>query len=448
MVECGIILLRVMRSVGSMSANKNINFREQINYVQEFELDGIKINIEFDPDSSPAACEHYKNIYGEKKEFGETTYDLTKPYFYGEKKHIINAVYKEFEGLHFFPEKVVNEIKKREKDNIYPLEISATENLAGETDFNFNQKRWPDWWLLLKNGGYAEEVERLKICVATHHTLINFSLMQSMGKLQQIKGSCDDRIDVFLLNLNEYFKELDSDIKNYADESDALRELIISMKNNNSPREKHEKSIKYFNKIYDNEKRFKEINLNTHYKTLREFISEQSSTINIKKEKLTNNFIDAKITYDKFVRFSKAENIFTKINNQKSTEANTVALIKYLNSFLVSNEKETTKIANIEISPSLINYCKIIYFINDENLIAALIKSGNQNLTSAENIINYMKLAQCFWDAKEYYFKKSEYFSYNILKSTTDYLEPIKIKGFPEYFDVIDDILKKLNNVL
>lgn len=127
-----------------------------------------------------------------------------------------------------FPLSFYNRLNALEK-NIHPsLEenrfkyYSASQRLAGETDFNFNDKKY-DLFLKLLFRDYKSDEEKfykslskLKECKRMHHTLANFSLIQVVGNMQGFKskglrlknGKHEwlDRLDTFVYMLNDFYR--------------------------------------------------------------------------------------------------------------------------------------------------------------------------------------------------------------------------------------------------
>ena len=50
--------------------------------------------------------------------------------------------------------------------------------------------------------------QQLSKCKDMHHTLLNFSLMQAIGNMQRFKGIKGDRLDVFIYELDKYYRGL------------------------------------------------------------------------------------------------------------------------------------------------------------------------------------------------------------------------------------------------
>lgn len=187
---------------------------------QEWEGERIK----FDPDSSPETWEFYKEIYK-----GE----LLEEYDY---KKLTILVWDIVKG------KWRNKIKESDQDDLIARlfaikkdvkpdpEFSNSEckyygaclRLSGDTDFNFNEDKYKKIKEIIK--GDNELIKLLEDCKKKHHSLQNFSLMQSLGGLQRIKsqglevesGSNKyewmDRLDSFIYILSILFENPDSDI--------------------------------------------------------------------------------------------------------------------------------------------------------------------------------------------------------------------------------------------
>ncbi len=159
--------------------------------------------IEFDPDSSPQAWEHYINIYDlEQKPFCD--YD--------------------FDNLTFFSNKNGKYVKKPQKpySRLYALSKDCKYNeekrcfkppytrLSGDTDFNFNGNKCKIFKKIIGNNN--EALEQLEHCKNMHHNLLNFSIMQTVGNMQKskrigISNEKYDRFDSFIYHLDEYYKE-------------------------------------------------------------------------------------------------------------------------------------------------------------------------------------------------------------------------------------------------
>ena len=105
---------------------------------------------------------------------------------------------------------------QKNKDNSGMLLL----RLRGETDFNFNDKKCERYEKII-NKIKDEETKSnalslLKECKKMHHSLLNFSLMQSVGKMQEVKSKGLkiryyyeqlDRLDTFIYYLDDYKKD-------------------------------------------------------------------------------------------------------------------------------------------------------------------------------------------------------------------------------------------------
>lgn len=185
-------------------------------------LNGIKLD--FEPDSSPMAWEHYRKYYS----FPD--YDFDNLCFYNHCKEVKNKYF-------------VNK-PKSEGNRLYALAkntiiengfCESTTRLGGDTDFNFNNKKAILFRRIIGNdSGILAQLDR---CVNKHHTLVNFSLMQAMGDMQGQKGEDPfDRFDVFVFNLDRFFSGLPNNILNSSRASDSNKKhlsLFLKQKYNN-----------------------------------------------------------------------------------------------------------------------------------------------------------------------------------------------------------------------
>ena len=75
--------------------------------------------------------------------------------------------------------------------------------LGGETDFNFNDKKCHGFKNIIQDAECG--LALLQECKSNHHLFVNFSLMQSVGNLQAVKGQNKfDRLDTFIFKLSKY----------------------------------------------------------------------------------------------------------------------------------------------------------------------------------------------------------------------------------------------------
>lgn len=179
--------------------------------------------LEFDPDASPAAWEHYKHYYSETFK----TYNICSPSFFSyddcqngytlmPPRHSCR-LYALPKGIVPFHDKQGNEYYK------------AVLRLSGETDFNFNEKHYSTLEIYLKHE--PEYLLKLKKCKEQQHCLLNFSLMQTMGNMQGFKGiKCDDRLDRFIYYLGEFFENgADNKLGEYIQKGD--KDILASKSN-------------------------------------------------------------------------------------------------------------------------------------------------------------------------------------------------------------------------
>ena len=194
-----------------------------------------KFPVEFEPgydaDSSPSAWSHYRIVYADS--LGKT-YDIENPTV---RNHVKIA------GQHLYTDIQTSSNACRlvaiKNGTPKTTTINGTNyfyadlRLGGETDFNFgtNNKsnKYEAFRKLISKEYSGDELDfylnMLDKCKSMHHSLENFSLMQVMGKLQQLKGRDDfDRFDVFISKLAKYFKgdpEVVQKIHGFAGETNA-----------------------------------------------------------------------------------------------------------------------------------------------------------------------------------------------------------------------------------
>ncbi|MBX4262459.1 hypothetical protein KTC96_09980 [Clostridium estertheticum] len=103
----------------------------------------------------------------------------------------------------------------------YNSKISKELDFSGETDFNFSKKRifglgdnrYNQYKKLIKKeyldnpSKYKEYITKLEECEKKLYSQANISLMPKTGGLQLVKkGVGNDRLDVFIWTLNEYYE--------------------------------------------------------------------------------------------------------------------------------------------------------------------------------------------------------------------------------------------------
>lgn len=190
-------------------------FRATIEIKQEWNTQ----KLHFDPDSSPKVWQHYKKYYSDR--FWTEKYDFEKLHFFeyinsktGPYVDLPLSFYNRMNVLKIG----VNPVTRENGLNYY----QATPRLSGETDFNFNGEKYGKFLkILFKDCGsnkekFEENYKLLKYCNTMHHTLLNFSLMQSMGNIQGFKSKglhiknreyeWLDRLDTLVYKLNEFYK--------------------------------------------------------------------------------------------------------------------------------------------------------------------------------------------------------------------------------------------------
>lgn len=176
-----------------------------------------------DPDSSPKAWEHYIRCYTPKT-FGRTkdTYQDKDGINQGEQNYA-------FEGLKYKKIRIFSVPQAHALNLGAKGVIDNSERLGGDCDFNFNASKCSIFIRFLLDPSSQDEVnvkeifdqdpndlKLLKKCYMMHHTLLNFSLMQAVGGLNDFKGSlCDyDRLDRFVFFLDRYYKTPIEDQRN------------------------------------------------------------------------------------------------------------------------------------------------------------------------------------------------------------------------------------------
>lgn len=244
-----------------------------------------KINIIEEADSSIEAWEYYNKIYTEEH------WGLIKEFDIDNIEFNVHVRY-------------YARLKKDSKLNSGFKEISSSKSssfnfsLAGDCDFNFNEKKKKLFSELLKDCDKnvdRNEVEGLlEYCCNMHHNKINFSLMPRTGALNNFKGCMKhksekhsyDRLDVFIYHLNNFFSEGNEDIFKRSTETNK-KYIEFYLKNN------FEDIYDYCNKIYfiDNRKFIKKLIENgkkaiTNANDLIEYMNLAKEYWKIKKEKI------------------------------------------------------------------------------------------------------------------------------------------------------------------
>lgn len=227
-------------------------FTQEILDYQEW--NGKKVN--FDPDSSPKAWEHYKKYY--TSDILRENYDFENLCFYNcyKKLHFKTGHYNGEKWLNYIdlPKECCSEKTSKEDYNrIFAVEkgvssfvkddikyVAPANRLGGDCDFNFNEDK-----VRLFAKFVGADNKQLTKCAQMHYTFLNFSLMEAMGGMQLVKGAnMYDRFDVFILLLNEYFLGKNKKILDKAESTNnrlALEQYLERFK-----REDAKKSIYYY----------------------------------------------------------------------------------------------------------------------------------------------------------------------------------------------------------
>lgn len=180
----------------------------------------------FEHDSSEEAWKHYKIIYfdtdGKSKINNKYDYPATSCF---EKRLVLcnyknNGYYDEpnskypYVNRYYF---LSNEATYEDESGKYSGEDA---NLSGDCDFNFNESKCRIFEHMVK-AEYKDcsrmqkyALDLLEECKNMHHSLLNFSLMQTKGNMQGFKGSCLnngvyaslDRTDTLVSYLASYYK--------------------------------------------------------------------------------------------------------------------------------------------------------------------------------------------------------------------------------------------------
>lgn len=320
-------------------ANKENNKMEEFianwnDNKNEMNVEGFNIFDVFESDSSFFAWKHYTKHYNHIKGPDGTPYDFDKLYWGVHK----NTKTKKF----FYVLSAITKDKRKRKSKEFKYACPMQDCLRGDCDFNFNYDKYPRFLEKLFNGAVTkEEIELLIKCHDVHHTLLNFSLMQCMGGINNLKGSqlkLDgeekkpeqlDRLDKFVTFLKEYFEIVQSDTE------ERLKKLKAGQRGSN----------------------------NAEY--LRDYLDQFGCVYNY----------CAKIyflpTEDYYTGMMKDEKVFNKIAPLLDTKGS-----------------DWQKLLESNVA-----------------LIDALIESGKQPLDSHDRVVEYMCLAVHFWRAKETYFK-------------------------------------------
>lgn len=197
--------------------NKSVNNIEVINNKR----------ITFEHDSCKETWEYYKKIYFDEK--GKCI--INSDFVFNNSDQLVMSNYKRdkdnqkniycneptakwpYVNRYYLLNNTINYSLNQE----YPGEKA---NLSGDCDFNFNEKKIGFFERKIKEdyNDYPRTKEYamnlLCKCNEMHHTLLNFSLMQTKGNMQRFKGECLnngvysslDRADSLVAYLYSYYK--------------------------------------------------------------------------------------------------------------------------------------------------------------------------------------------------------------------------------------------------
>lgn len=216
--------------------------------ISEMQRQGDKI-ILFDPDSSPAAWEHYQQFYPHNKYLSDN-YDFQKQVFYNHHKDVglktgysyghewFNYVNKPLQSSSEYNRLFVLQKGTKTKISENNEFIDAANRLGGDCDFNFNEKKYSLFLKIIESDQKSSQrekdnaIQQLSRCRDMHHTLLNFSLMQAIGNMQGFKGSNRyDRLDTFIYELDKYYRGISNAIiQSSSNNSSALKSFLNDFK--------------------------------------------------------------------------------------------------------------------------------------------------------------------------------------------------------------------------
>lgn len=176
--------------------------------------------LKWEADSSPEAWAHYQKYYTVEHWPEWEKYNINNPVFFTAwKNRYINIPMSEYNRYYALRTGVEPDV------NGY---YTACLRLGGETDFNFKEvkykiysNKYKKFLELIKKSDFnrnesKQAIALLDKCKSMHHSLLNFSLMQTMGGLQLFKGEGLireeggyenlDRLDTFIYYLDMYYK--------------------------------------------------------------------------------------------------------------------------------------------------------------------------------------------------------------------------------------------------
>lgn len=127
----------------------------------------------------------------------------------------------------------------------------------GEVDFNFSLDRIEGFNYIIDNDADTSEnndkktlaKNLLSVCSKYNYSLLNFSLMPSVGNLQATKGSIgNDRFDVFIWALDQYYRKSSDLIVNSHTTAQSQKELVSTL---NCFDSNADSFYSYYSYIYD-----------------------------------------------------------------------------------------------------------------------------------------------------------------------------------------------------
>lgn len=195
-----------------MNANMDLDLNWKNNVPDMQKWNGI---LKWHPDSSPETWMHYKKYYTVEHWEGIKQFNLDSPMFFSYCNFkYINTPSGEYNRWY-----ILDREAKPDDMGYY----KACSRLGGETDFNFNKKKYDKLKKIINESNSCDDEYRydalilLDKCKGMHHSLLNFSLMQCMGNLQTFKNEGLiktkepmryeelDRLDTFVYYLNDYY---------------------------------------------------------------------------------------------------------------------------------------------------------------------------------------------------------------------------------------------------
>ncbi|HAT4254947.1 hypothetical protein ACSXCH_10180 [Clostridium perfringens] len=164
-----------------------------------------------EPDSSIETWKYFRNIYTEDH------WELIKEF---DLKNICT-----YEQRNNKPDKNMLRYRAYLKvDSIYTKKLGKQFSLAGDCDFNFNNKKRSKFEKILKKEisikELKKEFEKLNQCCLMHYNKLNFSIMPVTGGMNNFKGIVKvegdsyDRLDTFIYYLNEFYINGDKRVLN------------------------------------------------------------------------------------------------------------------------------------------------------------------------------------------------------------------------------------------